>query len=162
MSDFNGGEEWSPCTTCGWVIPEGDEWCMRCGVFVDAEPEPEPEPDAGQPRQAPAGFDASAGERALQAALVDVEHGADPEWQAAVWLALRAVIARAVEFTTDEVWLVLAERGVPAPREPRALGPIMRQAVMLGLAESTGAMKKSVRVGCHRRPVAVYRARATP
>ncbi len=44
MSDFNGGNTLTPCTTCGWPVLEGNEWCSACGCSVDAEPASESEP----------------------------------------------------------------------------------------------------------------------
>lgn len=81
------------------------------------------------------GCDCTASRRVVQAAedraatataLANVEQGSDPVW---VSLATDTVLNLAREgepFTTDDVWDHLAERGVEQPREPRALGPIMK------------------------------------
>lgn len=59
------------------------------------------------------------------------------------------------EFTTDEVW---AELGDDAPPEPRAMGAVMRALAGVGVIEATDRTRESVRPGCHRRPVRVWRS----
>ena len=79
-----------------------------------------------------------------------------PEWKTAAWEAILHAAHYCKEFTTDEVWLRLDRLGIPAPEEPRAMGPLMMRAVHQGICASTDRVRRSRRSQCHRRPVAVY------
>jgi hypothetical protein len=73
------------------------------------------------------------------AALETVTAGTDPDWEAAAIEAVRVLAARHPDtFTTDDVWDLLAERGAPECREPRALGTIMREALRHGVVRAEG------------------------
>jgi hypothetical protein len=78
--------------------------------------------------------------RARDEALAAVEGGADAAWMAAAKRVLWALIKSGQEFTADDVW-----EQVPTPREPRALGPVMRAAQRAGYMEDTGRMAPSRR-----------------
>lgn len=65
---------------------------------------------------------------ATDEALERVENGTDPAWAALARAAVRTLADRGAPFTTDDVWDYLADQDVAAPREPRALGPIMKAA----------------------------------
>lgn len=75
-------------------------------------------------------------------AIARVREHAPDEWKAAASLAIRFVAARQDEFTTDRVWAVLAERGVTAPAERRAMGAAMRDAAHLGWIAPTDRAKE--------------------
>lgn len=81
---------------------------------------------------------------------------ADPSW---VWIATRAVLYAARKnpygFTTDDVWAALEDR--QGPKEPRALGAILRRLKGQGRIVSTGTYRKSSRSACHGRPVLIWR-----
>jgi hypothetical protein len=85
-------------------------------------------------------------------ALAHAAAAADPEWMAK---ALNATmdLARAGEFTTDEVWFALEQAGIPPPREPRALGPIIMGLVRRGAIVDTGRQRHSKRRHAARIPV---------
>lgn len=95
-------------------------------------------------------------------AMVRAEQGMDPTWGQHAAQAVRDLATlEAVDgdpFTADDVWELLADRGVPAPREPRALGPVLK-----ALADGPDAVVKSVGFAPSRRrhgaPVTAYRAR---
>lgn len=94
-------------------------------------------------------------------AMARAAEAADADWVADAYHALETLAGRHWEdsgdglgFTTDDVWDLLAERGVPAPREPRALGTIVREAVREGLIRRTGAYRPSRRRHCS--PIPVY------
>jgi hypothetical protein len=107
----------------------------------------------------PSDFNARAGAIARDAAMDAVERAADSEWKRKAWEAFVYVAKRRKAFTTDAVWYMLQEWKVSAPREPRAMGPMVSRARREGICEVTGDMKKSERVGCHRRPIEVYRSK---
>jgi len=101
----------------------------------------------------PSLFDANLGAKLREDAIARVdEHNErwvdDAERQAEV--ALRGM---AGTFTTDELWALL-ECG--APREPRAMGALMRRLKGRGLVELTGRYRLSKMPACHRRPKAEW------
>jgi len=103
-------------------------------------------------------FDFKEGAAAAEEAIARVEANAADEWKAAALGAARCAAERLDLFTTDDVWKLLIDRGVAGPHEPRAMGPIMRQAVSLGFCEGTDGFKRSERVSCHTRPLRVWKS----
>jgi hypothetical protein len=101
-------------------------------------------------------FDAEASAVARDAAIEQVEDAASAAWKAEAFVAVARVCETREEFTTDAVWAMLDERGVAIPREPRAMGAIMRRAVTAGLCLPTDRTSKSVRIECHRRPLQIW------
>ena len=95
-------------------------------------------------------FDA---EEARDEAIARVERGAGDWVQRARDAATMVALAR-FDFTTDDVWDAL---GDDRPTEPRALGAVMKQLAGEGRIRATGEYRKSSRVDCHARPVAVWR-----
>ena len=62
-------------------------------------------------------------------AIEAAHEAADPTWLKATEKALDAILAKpGAEFTTGDIWDALTKQGVKMPREPRALGGVMRQA----------------------------------
>jgi hypothetical protein len=88
-----------------------------------------------------------------------VHEHADPAWLAQAYSAIQHLCAQRFSFTSDDVWALLDARNVPAPREPRALGAVMRQAARDGLLEASGEYVQSERSECHNRPVAIWEVR---
>lgn len=105
-------------------------------------------------------FNAEASERAREASITQVERAADDAWKA-VALAVVEQICRlrsGGEFTTDAVWYLLGLDETIPPREPRALGPVMRRAQAAGFCASTERFHLSTRVRAHRKPQRVWRS----
>lgn len=98
------------------------------------------------------------GERLRDEAITRAREHAPDEWYSLAWDAVRIVARAADEWTTDEVWALLDERGAPAPPEPRAMGAIMRDVKRRGLATPTDRTRLSTRPDCHRRPIRVWRS----
>ena len=71
-------------------------------------------------------------------AMDQVEANALMSWKIAAQNAIRDLAGNNKEFVADDVWGLLQRRGVPAPREPRALGPMMKLAAVAGVIEWTG------------------------
>lgn len=92
-------------------------------------------------------------------AMARVHAHADPAWLAQAYRAIQDLCARELYVTSDSVWALLDERGVPSPREPRALGAVMRQAARDGLLEASGEYVQSEREACHSRPVQKWRVK---
>jgi hypothetical protein len=106
-------------------------------------------------------FFADAGEVAKEAAIEAVERNAEPSWLDAAWTALLAACkdawaSRDGSLVSDDVWLRLYSDGVPAPHDPRAMGPVMQRAVREGLLLPTSTFRPSAMPQNHRRPVRVY------
>jgi hypothetical protein len=95
-------------------------------------------------------FDA---EEARDEALARVAQGAG-DWVQRARDAVQLVALARFDFTTDHVWDALGE---DRPAEPRALGSVMKAMASEGKIRATGEYRKSVRVDCHARPVAVWR-----
>jgi hypothetical protein len=91
-------------------------------------------------------------------AIERVKRNAEPKWLKA---ALDAITSLALEqnicFTTDDVWHLLEVGNVEPPREPRAMGAVMRTAQGRGIIRATEEYRKSTRVECHGRPVMIWR-----
>lgn len=90
-------------------------------------------------------------------AMAKAERGTDPDWAGAAIDAIRTLRDQG-DFTADDVWVLLEERQVPAPREPRALGPILKAMSTGGAAtiRSKGFTESRRRHGA---PIRVYEAR---
>jgi hypothetical protein len=84
-----------------------------------------------------------------------VGRNAGEEWLEAATRIVADVARRSGRFTTDDVWVAL-EAADLRPREPRALGAVMRLAARRGLVTATTAYTPSSRVECHARPVRVW------
>ena len=58
-------------------------------------------------------------------------------------------------FTTDRLWWEVDT--LPAPRDPRAMGAVLRKAQGLGLIENTDERHISTRPQNHKRPITIWR-----
>mgnify|MGYP000072417831 FL=1 len=73
-------------------------------------------------------------------AIEAAHEAADPTWLKATEKALDAILAKpGAEFTTGDIWDALTKQGVKMPREPRALGGVMRQAQRNGKIVAAGS-----------------------
>lgn len=91
-------------------------------------------------------------------AIAKAERGADPAWVDAAEDAactLARLTTATGGFTADNVWALLEERQVPAPREPRALGPVLQRLKRQDKLKLTGYAPSNRR---HKSPVGVYAA----
>lgn len=87
-------------------------------------------------------------------AITQVGGAAPSSWMDDARAAVMHVAVRTKYFTTDDVWEQL---GDSTPPEPRAMGAVMKSLSSAGKIVATGVYRKSVRVECHARPVAVWR-----
>lgn len=90
------------------------------------------------------------------AALDRVEGNAKAEWNEQADAVVAALARSGRRFSPDDVWAA----GLPRPREPRALGPVMMRAVKSGLIEPTGEWINSKQASQHATPVRVWRGTA--
>jgi hypothetical protein len=97
-------------------------------------------------------FDAAAGREARDAAMARVDAAADPEWKDDAWSAIEQLVARGVDFTSDDVWRIVGFK----PSEPRALGPLMMRAQRAGMIRNSGNRRNSERPEHHAFPCTVW------
>ncbi len=97
------------------------------------------------------------GPRLRDEALFAVEKHADSAWKAAAHAAVAKCADLFDQFSTDEVWGVVARSGAWT-RERRAMGAIMVAAINKGLIERIG-WRPSSNPACHCRPKTLYRKR---
>jgi hypothetical protein len=102
-------------------------------------------------------FDVEEGDRRRDEAMDRAERGTDPTFAAEAFTIICAFVS---PFFGDDVWAILARRGIPFPREPRALGPIFIKAQRAGLIEPTGAFHRTTRPSAHRSPQREWRPTA--
>lgn len=113
-------------------------------LTLDGSPEPHPEVIARQ--------DAAEARRRRDEAVERVGTNADDEWKRRALDAVRVLAESGQNFTSDDVWA-----RVGSPREPRALGAVMRDAQRRELCVPTPDYRPSARPECHARPVRVWR-----
>ena len=84
--------------------------------------------------------------------LAEVEDNANPDFIDEAMAVIEHLARVRAEFTTDDVWPLLTT----STHEPRALGAVMRKAAKAGGIKRTDRVRKSSRVACHQRPIAVW------
>lgn len=94
-------------------------------------------------------------ERAKQQGIEASYQHAPSVWKQAASEALMTLAKSKPEFTTDELWDLLAERGVHTG-EPRALGAIMQSAHRSGMIKSSGKYVASYRR--HKAPIILWQS----
>jgi len=77
-------------------------------------------------------------------------------WKQTAYLTIVALAFTMDEFTSDDLWARFDD--LPQHPEPRALGSVVVSAKAAGIIKETGAYKKSQRVACHNRPIAIYKS----
>ncbi|MGW6571638.1 hypothetical protein ACWGAN_05605 [Streptomyces sp. NPDC054945] len=82
-------------------------------------------------------------------AIAQVDAHADAEWKSYALGFIAELSGRMTQFTTDDLW----DAGLIKPREPRALGPVMRRAAKRGLIATTGEFRASRYRNCAPLPV---------
>ena len=87
---------------------------------------------------------------ARAAALAAVEEHASEEWKERAWVVLDRYLRSHPEFFVDEFW---ACTGLDAPRESRALGPLVLRASRSGMMRKSGRSRPSVRSHMSDKPV---------
>lgn len=99
----------------------------------------------------------SFGQALADDAIAAAEEHADKIWLAQAALAIRVCTGIHREgFTTDQVWVQLADLNADTPHEPRAMGAAVRAAIKSGLIRATGEWRPSSRPESHGRPVRVW------
>lgn len=88
----------------------------------------------------------------VEEAIARADRGMDPGWRERALQALYAVACTRPEFTSEDLWDVLDR-----PREPSAMGPILRRGITSGWCMWTGSVRPSSRPTQHR-DVKIYRS----
>ena len=83
-------------------------------------------------------WDAKAAHKTTEAAIQQVDENADQQWKEEALEVVQKLAWCLEEFTPDHIWNVIRK-----PREPSALGPVMRRAVREGWIEPTERFVKS-------------------
>jgi hypothetical protein len=83
-----------------------------------------------------------------------VDEWSDAEWRRHAFEMGKQIAQDMIEFTSDEFW----RRGLPKPREPRALGPIMLSLQRDRFIESTNRLVNTSQVLRNAAPVRVWRS----
>lgn len=95
---------------------------------------------------------------AADEAIARVEAAAYQSWIFKARRAVRFLARQNAEFTSEEVWALLAQHNIDPPREPRAMGAVFRTMKAAGVIKSTGIYRAGSRVESHGRPVMVWRS----
>lgn len=98
-------------------------------------------------------FDKPKAEAAREKALDLTGRAADKDWFHRACEAVHTVAKEKETFTTDDLWA-----HVEQPREPRAMGAVMRVARLAKWCEASDRTVKSARVACHARPLRVWKS----
>jgi hypothetical protein len=89
-------------------------------------------------------------------AIARADANALKKWkQFAIWAVERAA-RQHTEFTADDVWWILKVAKVKPPRQPSAMGPVLREGKIRGFCISTNRTRESRRPAAHRRPLRVW------
>src|SRR6266567_7996700 len=88
-------------------------------------------------------------------AIKQVEDAADEEWLNEAYTAVVKMILTREDFIADDVWYYT---GLSQPREPSALGPVIKNVAKAGLIEHTEAYKLAYMPSRHRNPQRVWRS----
>lgn len=88
------------------------------------------------------------------AAMDKAERGTDPDWETKATEAVR-FLASIGDFNPDDIWERLEDQRVAPPREPRALGPVLKRMANAKLIRAKGFTESRRRHGA---PVRVYEA----
>ena len=99
-------------------------------------------------------FDAA--REAKTRAIDQVEANADDRWTDAALTIVRQLAATREEFTTDDIWAALKRAGHRGPREPRAMGAVMRRARLAKIARPINRVRGSISTVNHARPLRVW------
>jgi len=97
----------------------------------------------------------SEAKQARDEAVGRVDAGANEAWKQRAFDIVQELAQTRAEFTTDDVWAVLANYPEKT-HELRAMGAVISRAARAGLIFNTGRVRKSERAVCHQNPKAVW------
>lgn len=144
----------SPTLFADWDPQEGQR--MTAGSTRRAKPSrPTGDPLASIRSDPPANPDlrVRVGRELAEAGAEAAEAAAGLDWSLDVEAVVRALADTGDPFTTDDVWRDVGD----CPGDPRALGAVVLRLARAGVISKTGVYVPSTRVGCHARPIPVWR-----
>lgn len=115
--------------------------CIICTCTTKRRDIPALAPGLPAPAPIPAPKTMTDAVRERDAAMAQVASGTDQVWAALAQEAVNDLAASGRIFSSDDVWDTLVERRVAVPREPRALGPIMKRSIASGVIVQDGYTK---------------------
>ena len=86
-------------------------------------------------------------------AIAKAKRGMDADWAARAQSVISGICRTQQTFTADDVW-----EHIEHPREPSALGVVLRRAAKQGDCICTDQYAQSTRPATHRRPLRVWRS----
>jgi hypothetical protein len=92
--------------------------------------------------------------RVTNRAIAKAAAGASEAWKAEALDKIYDVAYEQATLTPDDIW----DAGLEKPREPRALGAVVRRAASLGFIEPTDKFVASRMKSQHRNPLRVWRS----
>lgn len=87
-------------------------------------------------------------------AIEKAERGMESDWAERAAQAVEEVAKTHALFTADDIWAFIEH-----PREPSALGVVLRRAAKDGICQCTDMYRQSVRPSAHKRPLRVWESR---
>ena len=100
-------------------------------------------------------FDFDGAKQSRDDAMERVEAHAAEEWKNLEQDIIFSVCQKQGAFTSEDLW----RAGLPKPREPRALGPMLTAAAKKGWCESSGNYVRGSSVTRHGAPIVVWRSK---
>lgn len=105
----------------------------------------------------------SEGEALKRAGMEQVDDNADPDWKEAMFAIVVEVAKRKIWFTTDDVFALAEERGIPTTHDRRAMGPVMMRVAKHRIAKkSRRPFRNSKRPDLHCTPLQVWASLLVP
>lgn len=89
-----------------------------------------------------------------EAAINKCERGMDADWAERALEVVERICKDRFHFTADDIWY-----HIDPPREPSALGVVLRRAAKLGWCVCTDEYRQSIRPSTHKRPLRVWQSR---
>ena len=113
----------------------------------------------GRPKSARPVLDAKASKEARDEGIGRAEANAGQDWNDAMDMVVIEVAQRKPWFTSDDVVELADQKGIETPKEPRALGGVLRRAAIDRVCEKEPVPGVPTRrVSRHRAPLTVWRS----
>lgn len=103
-------------------------------------------------------LDAVEGDRLKTIGMAQAAAGSGDAFREVALIAVETVARRQPQFVSDDVWVSLALTEIAAPKDHRALGPVMRVAQGRGWIEPTDVFQLTDQPRRHRAPVRIWRS----
>lgn len=101
-------------------------------------------------------FDSPGGGKERDEAMARAYDNANQEWREAAMFAVLNTAKHMQEFTADDIWFYMPPGIIT--HDNRALGPVMRLAMKIGMITTTDQFKLSNRPNLHKCPRRIWRS----